>query len=306
MSSRRYLRDIVVLASTRLLFRTAVACVLVTLSIHALYMLLATTGALQWTGSDYFDWLHRVASGHPFWMPGRLERAVAADAMARSAMSLALTSVAFVGAIWMAVSAGEWRAYRESWLGKGCSFGIRDIPPALSSAVVHVVTAIPAYVLAYACVIIWGTRGAVLQALVVLTLSSGFGLEIEHLVSRIQKANLRTGYVETALAAGLPTRSAPWDDASVAAHAFRNTLATVLPIAASRLPVLLGSEIAVEVVFDLPGIGDTFLTAVRHSDVRMVLSLVMLFVIFVRLTTFLADILSYMLRPRELRVRIVE
>ena len=144
------------------------------------------------------------------------------------------------------------------------------------------------------------------QALAVLVLSSGFGLEIEQLVSRVQSGNLRKGYIETALAAGLPLRGSKPTDTSVSQHAFRNTLAAVLPVAANRLPILLGCEMVVEVVFDIPGVGDAFLAAVRRSDVPMILTLVMMLVLFVRGATFLADVLSYMLRPRELAVSVFE
>jgi peptide/nickel transport system permease protein len=72
-----------------------------------------------------------------------------------------------------------------------------------------------------------------------------------------------------------------------------------LPITAYRLPLIVSSALVVEVVFDLPGLGESLLSALIQQDTPMILSIILISVLFVQVCVFLADIMAFVLHPQR-------
>ena len=65
-----------------------------------------------------------------------------------------------------------------------------------------------------------------------------------------------------------------------------------------RLPMLIGGTVIIEQVFQWPGIGNLFVTAVRGQNYPLVMMISFLSVTAVLFASFLIDLLTALLDPR--------
>ena len=72
----------------------------------------------------------------------------------------------------------------------------------------------------------------------------------------------------------------------------------VVVLLALRLPMLVSSSVVIENVFQWPGIGSAFNTAVRSQNYNLVMMLALLFVFMTLFASTLVDILTAALDPR--------
>ena len=77
-----------------------------------------------------------------------------------------------------------------------------------------------------------------------------------------------------------------------------NSLITILPVTAMKLPLIVSSAMIVEVVFDLPGMGESLLRALIGQDVPKILSIVLASALFAQFCVFLSELLVYLLNPK--------
>lgn len=124
-------------------------------------------------------------------------------------------------------------------------------------------------------------------------------MDVLRLTANTHSRELHSKYVENALTIGLRTSGLIPRPGSVAWHAFRNSLITILPITAYRLPLIVSAALVVEVVFDLPGLGESLLSSLIQQDIPMVLTIILISVLFVQVCVFLADVLAYLLHPQR-------
>jgi len=103
---------------------------------------------------------------------------------------------------------------------------------------------------------------------------------------------LRTDYVRSARARGLPARTVLWG------HAFPNSLLPLITILGLYLPVLFSGAVFVETVFAWPGMGRTMVDAVSTRDYPLILSGSLLFSVLVVLGNLAADVLYAVADPR--------
>ena len=103
---------------------------------------------------------------------------------------------------------------------------------------------------------------------------------------------LGADYVRTARAKGLA------EPAVVGWHAFRNTLIHVLTVVGSVAVVLLGGAFVVETVFNLPGLGNLVVMAVKRRDYPLVQGVVLISASAYVLINFLVDVSYSLLNPR--------
>ena len=116
------------------------------------------------------------------------------------------------------------------------------------------------------------------------------------IISRLTRAGmieaLRSNYVRTARAKGLP------NSAIVFKHALR---AGILPLVSYLGPAcagLVSGSLVVEQVFNLPGLGKSFITGALQRDYTVVMGVVILYATLILALNLVADIVQALLDPR--------
>ena len=71
---------------------------------------------------------------------------------------------------------------------------------------------------------------------------------------------LRQDYIRTAWSKGLQERTI------VLRHAFKNALIPVITVIGLQVPILIGGAVAIEVIFNLPGVGSYLVQAIGRRD----------------------------------------
>ncbi len=99
-------------------------------------------------------------------------------------------------------------------------------------------------------------------------------------------------YVTTARAKGLPERTV------VLKHVLRNSLISVVTVAAFLTAGILAGSVVVEVVFNWPGLGRELVDAVIAREVNIILVITLFTGVALVLANLLADIAYAMLDPR--------
>jgi peptide/nickel transport system permease protein len=99
-------------------------------------------------------------------------------------------------------------------------------------------------------------------------------------------------FITTARAKGLPE----WR--IILMHGFRVALTPVVVLIGFRLPVLIGGSVIIEQVFQWPGIGNEFISAVRGSDYPLVMMIALFSVLTVLLASLIIDVLTALIDPR--------
>lgn len=139
--------------------------------------------------------------------------------------------------------------------------------------------------------------------------SSDFGLD-QHLIlpvitlallptaytARLTRAStletIRQDYVRTAWAKGLPERLV------VIRHVLKNSLIPVVTTLGPTFAFLVTGSLVVEQVFNIPGIGRAFVTAVSSYDYPMILGTTILFSIVIAVANLVVDVLYVFIDPR--------
>jgi peptide/nickel transport system permease protein len=103
---------------------------------------------------------------------------------------------------------------------------------------------------------------------------------------------MQEDYIRTARAKGLSERRV------VLRHGVRSAINPILTILGLDIATLLGSAILVEVVFNIPGIGQLAYTAITHADFPIVQGTVLLGALFIVVANIVVDIAYAYLDPR--------
>ncbi|MDZ7878076.1 MAG: ABC transporter permease [Saprospiraceae bacterium] len=104
---------------------------------------------------------------------------------------------------------------------------------------------------------------------------------------------LKREYILTAISKGLRRNQVLWR------HALRNALMPLATLLAAIIPSLVTGSFAVELIFNLNGMGQTTVSALMSSDWSVVFTVLMLVSIVVLLSNLLSDILYRWLNPRD-------
>lgn len=99
-------------------------------------------------------------------------------------------------------------------------------------------------------------------------------------------------YIRTARSKGIPE----WKVNLV--HGFRVSLTPVVVLVGFRLPTLIAGSVVIESIFQWPGIGNTFNSAIRASNYNLVMMIALIFVFMVLFASTLVDIMTAVLDPR--------
>jgi len=103
---------------------------------------------------------------------------------------------------------------------------------------------------------------------------------------------LRQEYVRTARAKGLDERTV------IVKHVLRNSLVSVVTVAAVQVAFLLDGAVVIERVFSWPGLGRLLVRAILQRDFPVVQAVVLLVAVAVVVANLLADVLYAWLDPR--------
>ena len=103
---------------------------------------------------------------------------------------------------------------------------------------------------------------------------------------------LQSDYITTARGKGLT------ENLVIIRHAMRNALIPIITIVGLNLPVLFAGAVIIETVFQWPGMGLLYITAVRQRDYPMIMGLGLIFAIVVLMSNLLTDITYAFADPR--------
>jgi ABC-type dipeptide/oligopeptide/nickel transport system permease component len=103
---------------------------------------------------------------------------------------------------------------------------------------------------------------------------------------------LQQDYVRTARAKGLHYKRV------VGLHVLRNSLIPVITAAGPLLGFIITGSFVIELIFNIPGIGQYYVTAVSSRDYSVVMGLTVLLSVIVILANLIVDILYGVLDPR--------
>ena len=103
---------------------------------------------------------------------------------------------------------------------------------------------------------------------------------------------IRQDYVRTAWAKGLSERLV------VVRHVLKNSLIPVVTTLGPTFAYLITGSVIVETVFNIPGIGRAFVTAVESRDYPMILGTTVLFSVIIAFANLIVDVLYVFIDPR--------
>ncbi len=116
------------------------------------------------------------------------------------------------------------------------------------------------------------------------------------LIARITRSSmleiLAAEYVRTARAKGLA------EPRVVRVHAFRNALIQVLTVVGNAAVILLGGAFVIETVFNLPGVGNLVVIAVKRRDYPLVQGCILLISTVVIVVNLIVDVLYAYVDPQ--------
>jgi oligopeptide transport system permease protein len=115
-------------------------------------------------------------------------------------------------------------------------------------------------------------------------------------IARLTRASLlqvlNEDYIRTARAKGLRERPV------IYVHALRNSLIPVVTILGPLLASVLTGTFVVEIIFAIPGLGDTFVTSVTQRDYNLLVGVTLLYAVFLVVANILVDVVYTWLDPR--------
>lgn len=103
---------------------------------------------------------------------------------------------------------------------------------------------------------------------------------------------MRQDYIRTAYAKGVKQRRVLF------LHAFRNAMIPVITIIGGSIAALVGGNVILENIFNIPGIGQDLVTALGQRDFPMVQGCVLIMSVFVMVVNLVIDIAYKWIDPR--------
>ncbi len=173
---------------------------------------------------------------------------------------------------------------------------------AVSMMLALVAICVPVFVLAPICLLIfglklgwvpiagWGSwRNVILPAIL---LSLPYTAYVARLMRNSLIEVLQHDFIRTALAKGVSRRQA------VVHHAFKLALLPVISFMGPMAAEVLTGSIVVEQIFNLPGMGTFFVSAVFDRDVNVVIGITLVFSVMLLFFNLVVDVVYHYLDPR--------
>jgi peptide/nickel transport system permease protein len=241
----------------------------------------------------------------------RMARPVADVIAERLPATLELALISGFGALALGIALGVYTALRrDGWLSHAIMslslVGV-SLPTFLIGILLIYVFAVelkvlPAFGRGEVVDLGWWTTGLLttsgLKSLVMPAIT--LGLYQLTLIMRLVRAEmlevLRTDYIKFARARGLTDRAVHFG------HALRNTLLPVITITGLQIGSIIAFAIITETVFQWPGVGLLFITAVQFVDIPVMAAYLVLIALIFVVINLIVDLLYFVVDPR-LRVQ---
>lgn len=215
------------------------------------------------------------------------------NAILKNAMPVSATVglLAYVLALLVGIVSGTLAALKQNSRLDYTSMGVAMLGISLPNFVLG-----PALVLLFSLTwywlppALWG--GVTHLILPVLTLSGVYMAYIARLARSGMLEVLRSNYIRTARAKGLPERTV------LLHHALRGGLLPVVSFSGPALAFLLTGTVVVERIFALPGLGNYFINANLNRDEPLIIGIVAFISIVILAFTLLVDIAYGFIDPR--------
>ena len=121
------------------------------------------------------------------------------------------------------------------------------------------------------------------------------GTSIAAIIARFTRSSIvevmKEDYIRTARAKGLKEKTVIW------AHAFRNSMISVVTVVGLQFGFLLGGSVVTEAVFAYPGLGQLLIESLNYRDYPAIQSLILIFSLQFIVINLIVDILYAALNP---------
>ncbi|GAB3671617.1 ABC transporter permease [Halopiger thermotolerans] len=125
-----------------------------------------------------------------------------------------------------------------------------------------------------------------------LTIGTGAAASIMRVMRTSMAEELNKEYVTAARAKGLPERTV------VLKHVLRNSLISVVTLAATLTASIVSGSVVVESVFNWPGLGMELINAINGREINLIMAITLFVGVLIVLANLVADILYAALDPR--------
>ncbi len=103
---------------------------------------------------------------------------------------------------------------------------------------------------------------------------------------------IRQDYIRTARAKGLR------EMAIVRKHALKNALIPVITMIGGQVSMIIGGNVIIETIFNIPGLGSLMVTGINNRDYPMIMGITLVIAIFVCCMNLLVDLTYAAIDPR--------
>ena len=247
---------------------------------------------------QYARWLGEVLRGQ-FGTSPITDIPVSTQLAQRLPITLELAVLALAFAVALGVPAGVAAAVRPGritdWVASAVALGGLSLPHFWFGILAILIFAVHLHVLpSGGFVPLSGGLGGNLSHMVmpVIVLGTGLAAVIMRQTRAAMIEALGADYVRTARAKGLRESQVIW------IHALRNSLVTVVTVVGLQLGGLIAGVVTVEVVFNIPGIGQLTLDSVYQRDYPTLQGAVLLTAAAYIIVNLLTDVCYTLINPR--------
>ncbi len=125
-----------------------------------------------------------------------------------------------------------------------------------------------------------------------ITIGTAAAASIMRVMRTSMAEELNKEYVTAARAKGLPERTV------VLKHVLRNSLISVVTLAATLTATLVAGSVVVEVVFNWPGLGRELIEAINAREINLIMAITLFTGVLIVIANMIADVLYAALDPR--------
>ncbi|MFA9425318.1 ABC transporter permease [Natronorubrum sp. A-ect3] len=125
-----------------------------------------------------------------------------------------------------------------------------------------------------------------------VTIGTAAAASIMRVLRTSMAEELNKEYVMAARAKGLP------EQRIILKHVLRNSLISVVTLAATLTAGIVAGSVVVEVVFAWPGLGRELIQAIHGNEINLIMAITLFVGVFIVLANLVADILYAVLDPR--------
>lgn len=247
---------------------------------------------------QYLAWMGNVLTGD-FGMVLRNNRPVSAIVLARLPETIALGLFGWVFALVIAIPTGIYAAVNKDRFGDTVSRFVAlsgiSIPNFWLGLMLILVFSLWAGlwpVIAPSRLPLYHPRMLWYLILPGVTIGTAAAASIMRVLRTSMAEEMNEEYVTAARAKGLPERQV------VLKHVLRNSLISVVTLAATLTAGIVAGSVVVEVVFNWPGLGRELIVAINAREINLLMAITLFTGVFVILANLLADVLYAVLDPR--------